>query len=331
MMGLDRAWSVVLVATLGGCTSTVIGGSEAGGGIQDPEGSEIVDPVGVGGAGSTAGPSASAPATSSDSTSAGSGGAGAGLPGPPDFGGAHREASCDPGTSIALVTQDQDVLSFDPATGEAELEFELHCSPGSMAMDADGALFVEAGVGVLRKIDPATGLCHVPEFVDPDGFNAFSLGFVGDAEGASGRLILADMSHWDPANPLQLAAIDIATGALEIVGDTHPKLVQMELTTGAVDGVVGFGGTDVGQSIVFEVDVNDASVMWTIEVPSPGAGNSFAAARWGDFIYMFIGDSDLGETDVSRLDLATGVTEHFATIVGHAVIGAGTPVCAVPR
>jgi hypothetical protein len=251
------------------------------------------------------------------------------LPGPPELE-THRSAACTQGERILVLTQEDDLLSFDPALDTFSAQTTSECGGGySMAMTGAGELFTFSGAQVLT-VDPSTGACSVlAGFAKAPGFDMFALGFVGVTSAPGGRLVAVapasgtgEVSH--------IATIDPVTGAMQVVGPIHPNLPQIELASGRDDRITGLSGDWDGTLRIVELDVATGAPVWTIPVPGPMVGNSFATARWGDDVYTFFGSSDDHATQVHRTDLTTGLTTTVGTFDIGAVIGAGTPSCAVP-
>ena len=229
-----------------------------------------------------------------------------------------------------MITQEDDLLAFDPATGTFVALITSACDTGySMAMTDAGDLFTFSGTQILT-LDPATGACSVlAGFATTPEFDMFALGFVGVTSAPGGRLVaVAPASR--SGEPSHMATIDPATGALQVVGPTHPDLSQIELSSGRDDRITGLAGGYDGALRIVELDVSTGAPVWTIQVTAPPVGNSFATARWGDDVYAFFGNSDDHTTEVRRTDLQTRLTTSVGTFDIGAVIGAGTPSCAVP-
>lgn len=336
MTKLGLGWSLLLVGAVAGCTTTVDVGTETGGGIQDPDGSAIVAP-GEGGAGG--GDASTTAGTGGGATSTGPGGAppssGSVVPGP--------EVACpDHARTILLYTQRGEHLRFDPVTATVTPVERPPCLASSPVMTRDGAQWAEH-LGQIRRADPVTLDCT--DLTRPSSsaaaFEFFSLASARDGDGSPDERLWIASVDMNGTGPSQLASVDMATGAVDVVGVIGDGNFLQLTMTGTADGrLIGFGQTtepaEPGNSFnlfVFDIDRTDASIRWKTPMPIEQAdpqpdATSAAAAFWGDALYVFFGNGTRDETWVVRHMLDGSAPDAvIATFDEFAVYGAASTPC----
>lgn len=317
MTKLGLGWSLVMggvgVLLMGGCTTRVQGGSESGGGIQDPEGSAITPPGGQGGAG----------------------GAQTGAGGEAPSGG-----ECpDYAKTILVKTHTEDLMRFDPNTRELSMAPFPPCGGQSLAVGRDGTIYTSILSGI-RRMDPSTMDCidvtSPSQYFPEDTLWTIAFARHG-ADGPEERLWVASMS--EAPGPITLAFVDFEAESMGVVGPIGDGEFSTMVLAGTDDGrLMGIGqksGLEAGNAYnlhLVEIDRADASIVSSspmpLELVDPDYKEPFSLgiAAWGDSIYAFFGlGNDTGVVQ-HRLD-GGAPDELIARFEGVAVYEAASTPC----
>ena len=241
-------------------------------------------------------------------------------------------------TVVYVVTEDEEMLAFDPADGSFRLLGRLACptpnddfQPFSMAVDREGRAYVLydgveddgfAEVGALFRVSLATLQCTATRYrsgSNPD-FTTFGMGFSTDLGGPSEQLYVAD-----EGDPPQLGVIDTTTFALRTVTHLDERAVSSELT-GTGDGRL-FGFFQPGtRAQVGQIDKTTGQLTGVDLLPGVDQGAGWAFGFWGGNFYLFTSPTGDG-SDVTRFD----PSDRSIKVINHSsgiIVGAGVSTCA---
>jgi hypothetical protein len=241
-------------------------------------------------------------------------------------------------TVVYVVTEEKQMLAFNPADGSFRLLGTLSCptpndgfQPFSMAVDREGRAYVLydgvlddtfESIGALYRVSLATLACTATSYVpssNPD-FTTFGMGFSTDLGGPTEQLYVAD-----EGDPPKLGAIDTTTFALRTVADLDPMAVSAELT-GTGDGRL-FGFFQPGtEAEVGQIDKTTGQLTGVDPLPGVDQGAGWAFGFWGGNFYLFTSPTGNG-SDVTRFnpaDRSVAVINHYPGII----VGAGVSTCA---
>jgi hypothetical protein len=238
-------------------------------------------------------------------------------------------------TSIYVVTEQNDLLRFDPPTAAFTTIGAIDCpvttsgsTPFSMAVDHEGTAYVVFDDGELFTVSTATAACTAPSSpIDSAAFTpTFGMGFTADQGGEGETLFLAGTT-----TPGQLGTLDTSTFVVGNVGTFSTDVGEAELTgTGGGElfafGVVqGLAGAHLAQ-----VDPATATVLSDTIVPTPQDPDAWAFGFWGGDFYFFTSVGGVSST-VGRYHPVDGSFDAaYTTVPGGTVTGAGVSTCA-PR
>ncbi|MBN2496672.1 MAG: hypothetical protein JXR96_18930 [Deltaproteobacteria bacterium] len=253
---------------------------------------------------------------------------------------------------IYVVDNDYRLLSFDPSGGaytfEELLDLQSICDPGpswpawgggdpatpfSMSVDRDARAWVLFTSGEIMWVDIPRGTCQLSPFVKgASGFELFGMGFVSDAIGSEdetlfiaggsvGSLEDGDLARVDPTSLAVTKVNPLPTPA----GANSPELTG----TGNAELYAYFPGQT---TFVARLDKTRATIdqQWDLP-PLGGTVRAWAFAHWGGKFYIFVTTSSgLGVTNsqVLRLDPASGQTETLRSNLPYMIVGAGVSTCA---
>jgi hypothetical protein len=238
-------------------------------------------------------------------------------------------------TLVYVVAENNDLLSFNPATGAFRRIGTLACpaSPGqnpfSMAVDRTGVAYVSfvaqpAGSASIFRVSTATAACAPTSFTpNQNGFSQFGMGFSSDQGGAAETLFVAT----DDNPSVGLGKIDTDTFALSKIAPFFPSLTQVELT-GTGDGrLFAFYSDTVGgsRSFIGEIEKGTANVIAEDEL-GISQGRAWAFAYWGGDFYVFTAFGS--GSRVTKFNTTTKAIATVANFTTSAIVGAGVSTCA---
>ena len=243
---------------------------------------------------------------------------------------------CDPEagvTYVYLVTEQNEIFSFDPADNVLELHGTLDCpsggpTPYSMAVDRKGTAYVLFDDGHLYRVSLADASCDPTDYpVGQLDFNVFGMGFATDEAGPDEALYVAEINPNGPSDGL--GRIDLETLELAFVGQFSETFGQKIELTGTGDGrLFGYflsqaGG---GGSLV-EIDKETAQILSSTALSVGPPGSALAFAFWGGDFYIFTTQAGGIGTDVTRYRPSDGSLVVVASL-STTVVGAGVSTCA---
>lgn len=276
-------------------------------------------------------------ATSSGGGAGGSGGSGGEIPdAPPDVPEDVVPDCADPSsTFVYLVTSEQDLYSYNPATNAFVLRGFVDCpnpngaTPFSMGVDRKGTAYVLYNDGNLYRVSTKDASCEETDFVPGQlGFEVFGMGFALDEVGGlTDSLYVAEISFGQPS--MGLGTIDTDSLELSYIGGfTNPPGNVLELTSSSDGNLYGYFLGIGGGGTVVELDKSDATILSQTFLPVGEQASALAFAWWSGDFYVFTAPGG-GSTTVTRYRPTDGTVSVVATL-NRTVVGAGVSTCA-PR
>jgi hypothetical protein len=235
-------------------------------------------------------------------------------------------------TLIYVLTEEQDLFSFDPPTATFSRIGHITCpgtqsSPWSMAVDREGIAYSVFLDGQLFRISTSTAACQATTYVpDQSGFHTFGMGYVADPV-TGDETLFVDEARFMSAFSLGLARIDTSTYTLHVIGGFQPQIPRAELT-GTSDGrlFAFYLNTDTSGSHVAEIDKTSGRIVvppYALRVGDPM--DAWAFAYWGGDFWIFTGTQML--STVTRFRPSDG-SEATITTLPASIVGAGVSTCA---
>lgn len=330
---MQRTCILGLVVVLAACGSPTAGYNF---GTDGPSGSSS------GGSGSSSG------GTSSGSSSGGLlGDAGLGMPG--GDGGTGSNCVAGAGTFIYVISEDNNLYTFDPTMFPSAQAFTLvgavTCNTSgvnSMAVDRSATAWVNFNDGTISKVTTTA-----PVTCTPTSFTAGQAGFTGalgmgfsvDATGSNVETLFVS-DNGGPGGTCNaatpgpgcmgkgLGTIDIATMTLTPLGAyTGTAAGYNAELTGTGDGrLFGFFTTSPGSYGQIDKTTGQTATPPPTAVPSVNASTGgYAFSFWGGDFYFYTAPKD--NTVVTHLTTSTGTTATSPEL-SFTIVGAGVSTCA---
>jgi hypothetical protein len=258
-------------------------------------------------------------------------------------------------TLIYLVTSQNTLLSFYPPSAAFTRIGTISCpnppggtGPFSMAVDRVGTAYVlfaasnatDETPGQLFRVSTANAACSkLPYVGGQDGFDAFGMGFVGNADGVTETLWVAlDTPATSNAAP-KLGVLDVTSFQLSMVENVSPNNILNAELTGTGDGrLFAFyaadctgSSTNCSTSAIAQIDPLSGRALGNdtlTALPQTVSGNGgWAFAFWGNDFYLFTTDPETAGSIVTRFSPTDGSQTRVATLP-ELIVGAGVSTCA---
>lgn len=299
---------------------------------------------GDGGAGGeSAGQGGAGPGSTSTGASMGQGGVG-GVVFPTGSGGGAPGDTCSDAAKLIYVLSDaNDLYSFDPPTKVFKKIGALGCqtsmSPNSMAVDRDATAWVNYvqsdpfsgtdSAGSIYKVSTKDASCEAKPAVQlPNHWYRTGMGFstngAGDANetlyvtGTSGQLGGGDAPGLGRIDMSAMKLVPIAQFSGTFAG-------QSAELTGTGDGrLYGYFTTSPVQ--VGEIDKTAATVKSPKTIPNLTSVSAWAFSFWGGDFYLYA--ASFGDSSVTRYRPSDNTIETYIQDVGFRIVGAGVSTCA---
>lgn len=244
-----------------------------------------------------------------------------------------EDTSCgDVGKVIFVVSDENVLLKFDPATSAFSVIGTLKCpagfgdTPFSMAVDRAGVAFVLYQSGNIFKVRTTDAACAPSGYKAGQlGWQRFGMGYVSDTQGSSSEtLYVIDGTTIGGGN--EGLGLISHQGQLQPVGQFTQGLGgRTAEVTGRGDGrLFAFFVGDAGQSSVAEIDKTTGATISNEPQALPSI-QAWAFAHWGGSFYLFNASS--GSSRVHRYTPGKGTTQILGD-VGYRIVGAGVSTCA---
>lgn len=248
---------------------------------------------------------------------------------------------------IYVVDDAYRLLSFSPAGGANEFTLIdlLNCpaaaswpawgnttaTPFSMSVDRTARAWVLYTSGEIFWVDTLSGACQRSPFTPgAGGFELFGMGFVSDEAGSEAEKLYIAGGQVGQLDAGDVAAIDPASLQPTRLGPIPDAEYSPELTgTGEARFFAYFPGLNA--SFVAELNKATGQIDQQWALPSlSGTVRAWAFAHWGGKFYIFITTREGGanNSQVLRLDPASGQTETLLDHLPYVIVGAGVSTCA---
>lgn len=247
-------------------------------------------------------------------------------------GGGPIDNCSDAAKLVYVLSDDNDLYSFDPPAKKFTLIGQLGCntslSPNSMAVDRNAVAWVNYvnafdSQGVIFKVSTVDASCDPSPTVQlPAGFTRIGMGFSkNDLVSEEETLFVSGTSGTG------LAKIN-AANTLNPISNFSPGTFAGESAelTGTGDGrLYGYFTTSpvqVGQIDKTTAAVTNGKVITGLATPS-----AWAFSFWGGSFYLYAAGS--GNSNVTKYDPVAGTIDNaYMTNVGFRIVGAGVSTCA---
>jgi hypothetical protein len=235
-------------------------------------------------------------------------------------------------TLVYVITQNNSLMSFDPATGIFTRIGTIACPsagmPFSMAVDQRGIAYVVFNDGHLFRVSTATASCRPTGFiVGQGGFPAtFGMGFSRDPNGVTETLYVAGDNDTNYAQPAILGSINVANFRLSTIGTFRPNIYGPELTgTGAGDLFAFFSpiAGNLNITAIGQIDKTTGAVVAETPLPGLTLTGGWAFGFWGGDFYIFTGTP----STVTRFRPSDRSLTRVA-MAAETIVGAGVSTCA---
>jgi streptogramin lyase len=252
------------------------------------------------------------------------------LPGIGDERAGTRPSDCDDAgltSSIYVVTQQEDLLSFDPLAATFTLVGKLDCpgalgNPFSMAVDRQGTAYVVYSGGGLFRVSTRTAACTTTPLTMQPGFATFGMAFL-DRGGPTDTLYIATDGVPAPRpGPSELATIDLSSFQVTVVGPLSLTLAEL---TGSPDGRLFAYYGEGTSSAIAQVDPDSTQLVANSDLPGLSEGAAWAFGYWGGDFYIFTAPA--GTSVVHRFRPSDRSVVQVAQL-NATIFGAGVSTCA---
>ncbi|HRI65635.1 MAG TPA: hypothetical protein PK156_15415 [Polyangium sp.] len=265
----------------------------------------------------------------------GNGGMGGGFIPPTGSGGGGPTDGCSDAAKLVYVLSDaNDLYSFDPPSKKFTLIGQLGCNtnmnPNSMAIDRNATAWVNYfrdgfnPKGVIYKVSTKDASCEGTPAVNlPLAWRQLGMGFSVNAAGTTDETLYVNGTSGTGLGQIT------ATNTLMPIADFSPSTFQGETAelTGTGDGRL-YGYFQTAPVYVAQIDkatgaVTNEKVITGLDTPS-----AWAFSFWGGSFYLYASSSGSNST-VTKYDPATGaIDNNYVSDTGMRIVGAGVSTCA---
>jgi hypothetical protein len=245
---------------------------------------------------------------------------------------------------VYVVTEQKDLLSFQPDTLTFKKVGKLGCSAGaldtpfSMSVDRNATAWVLyqsgfTGGGKLFQVSTLDASCKTTSFPPSQGgLDLFGMGFSSNALGSTDEtlFVAGGGSGTFQTTKNTLASIAFPSMVLTTVGKIDIS-GGADLTGNGKGELFGFF-PDSSPPSVRQIDKSNAQATTLQSWPLPANvfknTQAWAFAQWGGNFYLFFQSLSDTSTNVWKLDPATGSVTKVLSNIGYTVTGAGVSSCA---
>jgi hypothetical protein len=307
---------------------------------QSNSGFDDTNPTGTGGTGPGAGSK-----TDAGSTPKGDGGVVIGGGDGGGSGGEGGSSDCsDAARLVYVVSQENDLYSFSPATLKFTLIGALKCaasggaSPFSMGVDRTGTAWVVYDNGSLFRVSTKDASCTATTYKAPKSpadFLTFGMGFSSDSPGSSAETLFIADSGQNNATQTSAGLASLSTSALTTatIGPfTGTEAGRPCELTGTGDArLFGFfsGATSTGDATLAEIDKTTGATSNSVTLQGVSVGSAWAYSFWGGDFWFYTASGTTTRSKVTRYKSATDKSISVVVDnVGFRIVGAGVSTCA---
>jgi hypothetical protein len=249
-------------------------------------------------------------------------------------GGGNQGGCSDAAKLVYVVSDSNELFSYDPGAGKFTKIGELNCpangeTPNSMAVDRSGTAWVNFSDGSLFKVSTADASCQATSYQKQQGgFIRFGMAFATDSA-TSEKETLYVVGIEGINGGKGLAKIDLTSMTLTKLGDFSGDLQgQGAELTGTGDGrLFGFFTTQPSATLA-QIDKTTGATSGETALDGVNTGTAWAFSFWGGDFWFYT--SAGGPSVVTRKETsATGaLSTAKADVGGFRIVGAGVSTCA---
>jgi len=250
-------------------------------------------------------------------------------------GGANNTDCSDAAKLVYVVSEENDLYSFQPADSTFKKIGPLDCSagsasPNSMAVDRTGTAWVNYDDGNLFKVSTADAHCTSTSFKPKQhNFVKFGMAFSSNSAGSTDETLF--VVGLDGLGSGQgLAKIDLNTMVLDLIGDFTGTLKGKgaELT-GTGDGkLYGFFTTNPNATLA-EIDKGSGATPMMTSLKGVNTGLAWAFSFWGGDFWYYTSDGISPSTVTRQKTSSDGsIAVSVDDVGGFRIVGAGVSTCA---
>jgi hypothetical protein len=249
---------------------------------------------------------------------------------------------CSDAAKLVYVVSDQNTLySFQPAsltfTKIGDLGCKTGSQPNSMAVDRSGTAWVNYSDGNLYKVSTADASCQSTPFKPGQhGYTKFGMAFATDAAGGTAETLyvsgIVDGQNGAPATGQGVAKIDLTTYTLTVLGDFSGALqgAGAELTGNGAGRLFGFFTT--APAHLAQIDKSTGATSAVIALNGVSTGTDWAFSFWGGDFWFYTADTQFNQGDTTNVTRLKAATDNSLGVVksqiGFRIVGAGVSTCA---
>lgn len=252
-------------------------------------------------------------------------------------GGGATDDCSDAARLIYLLTENQELYSFDPPQKQIALVGTLSCdtsmAPNSMAIDRDAVAwvnYVDGGLGIdsagaLYKVSTQDASCDpTPAVTLPAGWYRVGMGFSTDGSDTEEETLFVTSIN----SQAGLGRIDMATNTLVPIGSfTGAFAGQNAELTGTGDGGL-FGFFTSSPVEVAALDKNTGAITSSTPLPSVESPTAWAFSFWGGDFYLYTAQTGF-PSRVNQYRPSDGAVDtSYISSLGVRIVGAGVSTCA---
>ncbi len=255
-------------------------------------------------------------------------------PNAPGGGGGNQAGCSDAAKLVYVVSDSNELFSYDPAASKFAKIGELNCpsggeTPNSMAVDRSGTAWVNFSEGSLFKVSTADASCQATSYQKQQGgFVRFGMAFATDSA-TSDKETLYVVGIEGTNGGKGLGKIDLTTMTLTKIGDFSGDLMgQGAELTGTGDGrLFGFFTTEPSATLA-QIDKGTGATSGETSLDGVNTGTAWAFSFWGGDFWFYT--SGGGASTVTRKQTSTSgaLSTAVPDVGGFRIVGAGVSTCA---
>ena len=249
-------------------------------------------------------------------------------------GGGNQGGCSDAAKLVYVVSDSNELFSYDPGAGKFTKIGELNCpangeTPNSMAVDRSGTAWVNFSDGSLFQVSTADASCQATSYQKQQGgFVRFGMAFATDSA-TSEKETLYVVGIEGINGGKGLGKIDLTSMTLTKLGDFSGDLQgQGAELTGTGDGrLYGFFTTQPSAKLA-QIDKTSGATSGETTLDGVNTGTAWAFSFWGGDFWFYT--SAGGPSVVTRKETSASgaLSTAKADVGGFRIVGAGVSTCA---
>lgn len=249
--------------------------------------------------------------------------------------GAGNQAGCSDAAKLVYVVSDSNELfSYDPGAGKFAKIGELSCpaggeTPNSMAVDRSGTAWVNFSEGSLFKVSTADASCQATTYqAQQGGFVRFGMAFATDSATSNDETLYV-VGIEGTNGGKGLGKIDLTTMKLTKIGDFSGDLAgQGAELTGTGDGrLYGFFTTQPSATLA-QIDKGTGATSGETSLDGVNTGTAWAFSFWGGDFWFYTSSGAPSSVTRKQTSTSGSLSTAIADVGGFRIVGAGVSTCA---